>query len=245
MKVLIIDDEYQSRQLISRMLFLFFPTLKVVGEAAAIQEAVASINSLQPELVFLDIQLQTGNGFDLLDKLGGFHFEIIFITAYDEFAVKAFRYNALDYLVKPVDPDEFQVAVKKAIDRIEQNLHGGRPGLRPTEKAGKFSGRVIIPSVEGYLVIPTQDIIYCHSNSNYTEFQLINNRRITSGYTMAHFEEMLRGHNFFRVHRSYMINLAFVKMYKKGDGGTVIMNDGYEIEVSRSNREAFTKLFRY
>ncbi len=248
MKVLIIDDEFQSRKLIAKMLSLFFPAIDVAGEASTLQEAIAAVESVQPQLIFLDVQMNTENGFDLLDKVTGFHFEIIFITAHNEFAVKAFRYNALDYLMKPIDADEFQSAVKKAIERFNQNFPGikERLGLlkQQLQSPNKFPDRVIIPSAEGYLVVPVQEIIYCHSNSNYTEFQLINNRRITSGYTMGHFEELLTGHSFFRVHRSYMINLAFVKMYKKGEGGTVVMTDGYEIEVSRSNKEAFMKLLR-
>ncbi len=248
MKVLIIDDEFQSRKLIAKMLSLFFPAIDVAGEASTLQEAIAAVESVQPQLIFLDVQMNTENGFDLLDKVTGFHFEIIFITAHNEFAVKAFRYNALDYLMKPIDADEFQSAVKKAIERFNQNFPGikERLGLlkQQLQSPNKFPDRVIIPSAEGYLVVPVQEIIYCHSNSNYTEFQLINNRRITSGYTMGHFEELLTGHNFFRVHRSYMINLAFLKMYKKGEGGTVVMTDGYEIEVSRSNKEAFMKLLR-
>ena len=248
MKVLIIDDEFQSRKLIAKMLSLFFPAIDVAGEASTLQEAIAAVESVQPQLIFLDVQMNTENGFDLLDKVTGFHFEIIFITAHNEFAVKAFRYNALDYLMKPIDADEFQSAVKKAIERFNQNFPGikERLGLlkQQLQSPNKFPDRVIIPSAEGYLVVPVQEIIYCHSNSNYTEFQLINNRRITSGYTMGHFEELLTGHSFFRVHRSYMINLAFVKMYKKGEGGTVVMTNGYETEVSRSNKEAFMKLLR-
>jgi len=248
MKVLIVDDEFQSRKLIAKMLAVFFPSLDVAGEAATVQEALLAIETLKPQLIFLDVQMNTENGFQLLDALAGAHFEIIFITAHHEFAVKAFRYNALDYLMKPIDADEFQSAVKKAVERITENKAGmkERAGalMQQLRVPDKFPDRVVIPSAEGYFVIPVQEIIYCHSNSNYTEFQLTNNRRITSSYTMGHFEELLTGHNFFRVHRSSMINLAFVKMYKKGEGGTVVMNNGYEIEVSRSNKEAFMKLFR-
>jgi len=248
MKVLIIDDEFQSRKLIAKMLSLFFPDIHLVGEAATLQEAIMAMEATQPQLIFLDVQMNAENGFDLLDKVTGFHFEIIFITAHHEFAVKAFRYNALDYLMKPIDADEFQSAVKKAIERFNQKTPGIKEKLgllqQQLQSPNKFPDRVVIPSAEGYFVIAVQEIIFCHSNSNYTEFQLINNRRITSSYTMGHFEELLRHHNFFRVHRSYMINLAFVKMYKKGEGGTVIMNNDFEIEVSRSNKEAFMKLLR-
>lgn len=248
MKVLIVDDEFQSRKLIAKMLADFFPAFERPAEAATVQEALLSMEFFQPRLIFLDVQMNGENGFQLLDKLADYPIETIFITAHHEFAVRAFRYNALDYLMKPIDAEEFQCAVKKAIVRISESKPVAQERLtlmmQQLQLPNKFPDRVIIPSAEGYFVIPVQEIIYCQSNSNYTDFQLTNNRRITSSYTMSHFEELLAGHNFFRVHRSSMINLAFVKMYKKGEGGTVVMNNGYEIEVSRSNKEAFMKLFK-
>ena len=245
---LIVDDEFQSRKLITKMLSRFFPEINNITEAATVDEAKKTIDTAPPQLIFLDIQMQGENGFDLLDKVTDFNFEIIFITAHNQFAVKAFRYNALDYLMKPVDADEFQAAVKKAIKRITQ------PVKNPEEQIGslkqqlknpqKLPDRIIIPTAEGYLIIPVQDISYCHANSNYTVFYLKDKTKVTSSYTLGHYEDLLSEHNFFRIHRSYMINLAFIKMYRKADGGTVVMNDGQEIEVSRNNKDAFMKFFK-
>ncbi|MBK8520343.1 MAG: response regulator transcription factor [Chitinophagaceae bacterium] len=245
---LIVDDEFQSRKLITKMLSQFFSEIKDITEASTVDEAKKAIDAALPQLIFLDIQKHGENGFDLLEKLTDFNFEIIFITAHNQYAVKAFRYNALDYLMKPVDTDEFKTAVLKAIKRIKQIR------IHPPEQIGLLKqqlknsqglpDRIIIPTAEGYLIIPVQDISYCHANSNYTVFYLKDKTKVTSSYTMGHYEDILSEHNFFRIHRSYMINLGYIKMYKKGEGGIVVMNDGQEIEVSRGNKEAFMKFFK-
>lgn len=246
--VLIVDDEFQSRKLITKMLSRFFPEITTIREAANVDEAMASIEDISPKLVFLDIQLQKESGFGLLDKIKDSDFEVIFITAYNEFAVKAFRYNALDYLMKPVDADEFQAAVKKVLKKVDLGSPTSKQQLdqlkQQLKNPGKFPGRIAIPSAEGYLLTPVDDILYCHARSNYTEFYLADKTKLISSYTMGQYEEILNEHNFFRIHRSYLVNLAHIKMYRKGDGGTVVMNDGQEIEVSRNNKEAFMKLFK-
>jgi two-component system LytT family response regulator len=246
--VLIVDDEFQSRKLITKMLSLFFPEISIITEAATVNEAMLCIGQNEPGLIFLDIQLQKENGFDLLSKITNHHFELIFITAYNEFAVKAFRYNALDYLMKPVDADEFREAVKKALHKIKESKKTSLVQLELLKQQlthpKKLPGRIVIPSAEGYLVTPIENISYCHANSNYTEFYCIDKTKIISSYTMGQYEDILIEHNFFRIHRSFMINLAHVKMYKKVDGGIVVMNDGKEIEVSRRNKDTFLKLFK-
>lgn len=245
---LIVDDEFQSRKLVAKMLSRFFPEINSITEASSVDEAKKSIHIYQPQLIFLDIQMQGENGFDLLDKITDFNFEIIFITAHNQYAVKAFRYNALDYLMKPVDADEFRAAVVKAIKRINQDTKNPEEQIvslkQQLQNPQKIPERIIIPTAEGYLIIPVQDISYCHANSNYTIFHLKHKTKVISSYTLGHYEDLLSEHNFFRIHRSYMINLAFIKMYRKADGGTVIMNDGQEIEVSRRNKEAFMKFFK-
>ncbi len=245
---LIVDDEFQSRKLITKMLSRFFPEINNITEAATVDEAEKAIDTNLPQLIFLDIQIQAENGFDLLDKLTDYNFEIIFITAYNQFAVKAFRYNALDYLMKPVDADEFKAAVIKAVKRINQAVKNPQEQIgsltQQLKNPQKIPDRIIISSADGYLIIPVQDISYCQANSNYTVFHLKDKTKVTSSYTLRHYEDILKEHNFFRVHRSYMINLAFIKMYRKADGGIVVMNDGKEIEVSRSNKEAFMKFFK-
>jgi two-component system, LytTR family, response regulator len=247
-KVVIIDDEFQSRKLIGSLLSANFPAVKVAGEAETLQKAKKLIAELQPNLIFLDIQLGTENGFDLLDHDFGYHPEVIFVTAHQEFAVKAFRYNAMDYLMKPLDSEEFRAAVNKALEKTNASRSNAGKRLEMLKEnlrlPDKIPDRIVIPSFEGYLIVPFQEILYCQSNGNYTEFQLQNKKRITSSHTMGYYEGILAEHNFFRVHRSYIVNLAFVKMYKKGEGGTVVMTDGVEIEVSRGYKEVFLKLFK-
>jgi len=245
---LIVDDEFQSRKLVSKMLSLFSEEINTITEAATIKEAIEAIEIAAPQLIFLDIQMQKENGFDLLDKLTANKFEVIFITAHHEFAVKAFRHNAIDYLMKPVDTDEFHAAVTKALYKIKLTNKDSQEQIRllkqQLKNPNKLPDRIIIPTAEGYMVVPVKDISYCHANSNYTEFHLTDKTKLTSGYTMGQYEEILSEHDFFRIHRSYIVNMAHIKMYKKGDGGIVVMNDGKEIEVSRSNKDAFMKFFK-
>ena len=244
-RVLIVDDELQSRSLVRKLLLDNFPAL-IIEEAESVNSAIEKINHFMPGLVFLDVQMRGETGFDLLDKIGKVHFGIIFTTAHSEFAVKAFRYSAMDYLMKPIDAEEFNSAVEKALQRIKRD-HPSQPEqvdyLRQLKKEQKIPEKLTIPTPEGFLFVSISDILYCHAIGNYTEFHLIGNRKLLSSYTLGYYDDLLTDQNFFRIHRSYLINLKHIKMYKKSGGGSVIMNDGGEIEISRSNKEAFLKLF--
>ncbi len=243
---LIVDDELQSRSLIKKLLSIHFPKFITV-EAETVEMAIEKIHQSKPELIFLDVQMRGETGFDLLDKIGNVNSGIIFTTAHSEFAVKAFRYSAMDYLMKPLDTNEFKTAVEKALQRIK-NDHSSHPGqieyLKQLKTEQKIPDKLTIPTSEGFLFVSINDIFYCHAIGNYTEFHLANNRKLLSSYTLGYYNELLTDQNFFRIHRSYLINLKHIKMYKKYDGGIVVMNDGEEIEVSRSNKEAFLKLFK-
>ncbi len=240
--ILIIDDESQSRSLISKL-------LKDKGisdhiyEADNVQDALTSIATNKPVIIFLDIQLKNETGFDLLDKLPANNLAIIFTTAHSEHAVKAFRYSALDYLVKPIDTDEFNRTLDKAIAHYRKD-----PGFQKQQielirqyKSGITVPTLTIPTSEGILFIKINDIIYCRAIGNYTEFHFQNKPNILSSYNLGHYQELLEDHHFFRTHRSYIVSLSHVSMYKKGEGGSVVMIDGEEIEVSRNNKEALLK----
>jgi two-component system LytT family response regulator len=245
-RILIVDDELQSRSLIRKLLSDHFPGL-VIEEAESVSSALEKIKRSAPGLVFLDVQMRGETGFDLLDKAGKVNFGIIFTTAHSEFAIKAFRYSAMDYLMKPLDTDEFKSAVEKALQRIKEK-HLSSPEqieyLKQLKSEQKIPDKLTIPTAEGFLFVSINDILYCHAISNYTEFHLTNKRKLLSSYTLGYYNDLLAGQNFFRIHRSYLVNLAHIKMYKRGDGGTVIMDDGEEIEVSRSNKEAFLKILK-
>jgi two-component system LytT family response regulator len=245
-RALIVDDELQSRSLIRKLLSDHFPEL-ITEEAESVAAAVEKINQFIPDLVFLDVQMRGETGFDLLDKTGPVNFGIIFTTAHSEFAVKAFRYSAMDYLMKPLDAEEFKIAVEKALQRIKSQQQPPVEQiefLKQIKSDNKIPDKLTVPTAEGFLFVSINDILFCHAVSNYTEFHLANKQKLLSSYTLGYYNELLADQNFFRVHRSYLVNLVHIKMYKRGDGGVVVMNNGEEIEVSRSNKEAFLKILK-
>ncbi len=247
-RTMIVDDENQGQVFLERVIKKYYPELTVIGCAGSVSEALALISKGQPQLIFLDIMLHHESGFDLLEQMGKIEAEIIFTTAHNEFAVKAFRYNALDYLLKPIDLDELESAVAKAKQKIATAAFPAMDVFRnffeayrnPSKKLNKLS----LPTPDGFTLIPLEEIIYCESFSNYTNFYLVNNRKITSSHTLKEYSEMLEEQNFFRSHKSYLVNLAHVSRYIKGEGGMLLMSNGHEIEVSRRNKEALIKILK-
>ena len=242
---LIVDDELQSRLLIKALLLKDFPQF-MVEEADSVNSAKQKIAQFRPDLVFLDVQMRDETGFDLLDQVGAVNFGIIFTTAHSEYALKAFRYSAIDYLMKPIDSEEFTSAVSKALSRIknQQSTSEQIEFLREVRSSRKTPDKLTVPTSEGFLFVNIKDILYCHAVGNYTEFHLAGQQKIVSSYTLGYYDEILSSHHFFRVHRSYLVNLLHIRMYKRGEGGTIVMNDGNEIEISRNHKEAFLKLFK-
>jgi len=244
-RVLIVDDEPQSRSLISKLLSVHFPKL-IIYEAGDVAVAVEKIHQYMPRLIFLDVQMRGETGFDLLDRIEPENVGIIFTTAHSEFALKAFRYSAMDYLMKPLDTEEFKAAVQKAFEKLRNNNSSAEQleFLKELKSGNKIPDKLTIPTPEGFLFVTINDILYCHAVGNYTEFYLRSNQKILSSYTLGYYAEMLESHNFFRIHRSYLVSLSHIKMYKRGNGGSIIMNNGEEIEISRSHKEDFLKLFQ-
>ena len=246
--VFIVDDEYQSRQVIAKYVSRYFSSLQIVGQAATVEEAVEGINALQPNIVFLDVQLHEDNGFDVLDQLTHTGIQIIFTTAYPEYAVKAFRYSAIDYLVKPIDGQELEAATQKAINKLYP------PQPTPLEQIQilqqqisegyRFIDKIAVPTAEGLLFINTKDIIYCQGQSNYTLLLLTNGQKITSSHTLKTYEGMLITRHFFRAHKSFLINLQHVEMYQRGEGGVAVMSNGHEVEIARRSKSDFLNLFK-
>lgn len=244
MTALIVDDETQSRALIRQYLQNQFPQM-IAEEVATIAEAKTSIKNKTYDIIFLDIHVGGGTSFDLLDELKVVNAQIIFITAHAEFAIKAFKYSAVDYIVKPIDPDEFQAAVQKAID------HAGRSNTQKVQfletqmkEPSALKDKLVIPTLEGFKLTSISSILYCKASGNYTEFVLAGNKKITSSYTLGHFDELLSEHAFLRIHRSYLISLAEITDYKRGEGGSVVMSNGDELDVSRANKEIFLQRFK-
>jgi two-component system LytT family response regulator len=228
------------------MLQQYFPEIIVAGHASNVKEGLDGIREYDPDIVFLDIQMKGETGFDLLNKLDKIDFSLIFTTAYEQFAIKAFRFNAIDYLLKPIITDELVEAVNKVKKRIDLQKTASKEQIeqlyQDIKSPEKIHDKIAVPTVEGFIVIPLNEIVYCHASSNYTEFYLTDQKCILSSYTLKQYDEILTLQSFFRAHRSYLINLAHVKIYRKGKGGEVVMSNGHEIEISETHKDEFLHL---
>ena len=242
----IIDDEFQGRNLLHTMLQQYFPEIIILGEACSVKEGLEGINKFEPNIVFLDIQLKEETGFDLLNRLPKIDFALIFVTAYNQYAIKAFRFNAIDYLLKPIIPEELIEAVNKVKQRISSTKTDSKKLVdqlfKDIQDPKKNHDKIAISTSDGFNIIPFNEIIYCHAISNYTRFYLTDGKSFLSSYTLKQYDELLTTHSFFRAHRSYLINMAHVKMYKKGEGGEIVMSNGDEIELSHTHKAEFLKL---
>lgn len=244
-KAFILDDEEQGRKIIRMFLKTRFPEIEV-EEAASIDDAIPILRKQTPDIIFLDVHLKAGIGFDLFNRLDLSNTGIIFVTAHNEYAIKAFKYSAIDYLLKPVDIDEFESAVRKALNSRELKTTYQQISFLQQNLQNKSTPptKLTIPTSDGFILIPIHEIIYCRANSNYTELYISGNQRVMSSYNLGYYQDILSEHHFFRIHRSFLINIAQVKKYKKGDGGSVIMNNDEELEVARNNKETFLGLFK-
>jgi two-component system LytT family response regulator len=237
LKAVIVDDENKGRSALQSLLRLIDDGVELIGEAGSVAEGVASIEQLQPDLVFLDIQMGDGTGFDLLEKLRFKAFQLIFTTAHDEYALKAFRYSAIDYLTKPIDPDLLAEALRKVRENYKK--YDLSLKLEALVQNRNRMQRLALPSLKGIELVRKEEIVRCESANNYTVFHLTNQREIVVTKTLKEFEEMLASEGFFRVHQSHLINLNAVAQYLKEDGGYALMSDGTKVEVSRRKKEAF------
>lgn len=196
--------------------------------------------------MFLDIEMPNGSGFDLLESLSEpIDFKIIFITAYHEYALKAFKFSAVDYLLKPINVDELKQAISKVRPGAEQEPKEKIDTLiENISRKGGTMNKIALPSMEGLQFVNLDEIIYCESQDNYTQFFLTDGKRVMVSKTIKHFEELLDPERFFRVHRSNIINLKYIDKYVKGEGGYVVMKQGERIPVSRRRKESFLQLFQ-
>jgi two-component system LytT family response regulator len=240
-RAIIVDDEKGARESLSKMLEKNCRQIEIVGKADSMASAYEVISEQKPDLVFLDIEMPNGNAFDLLEKFKEINFNIIFTTAYDHYAIKAIKFSAVDYILKPIDPEELVNAVKRLEDKMGQknSLDNQFKTLLSNVKPGNKLKKVGIPDGDGLIFINLSDIIRCDSDGNYTFFILTNGKKIIASRTLGEYEQMFADDNFFRVHRSHLINLEHVKKYIKGEGGYVVMTDNSQVEVSRRNKNDF------
>lgn len=244
-KALIVDDEEKSRITLKNLIAMYCPNIEVIELCDSVNSALKAIDKQMPDLIFLDVEMPFHNGFTLLEKIKNPGFDVIFTTAYDHYAIKAIKYSALDYLLKPIDSDDLKTAVEK-IESDKSNFVSTTPNFEVLLSNIKVKGtnaKIAIPTFEGLQMISAKEIIKCTADESYTHISLTNNTKITVSRILKEYEELLSDLNFFRVHNSCLVNLTHVTKYIKGDGGYVVMCDGESVEVSRRKKnELLSKL---
>jgi two-component system LytT family response regulator len=244
-KAILVDDEMHGLDTLGILLAEYCPEVQVIDRCSSAKKALESITKTKPDLVFLDIEMPVMNGFELLEQFEQIPFSVIFTTSYDQYAIKAIRFSALDYLLKPVDPKELIAAIRKVAKKnnppTSEQLQMLMDQLQHRESP---LTRIAIPTSEGFELVPADQVVRCEADDNYTYLFLKNTTRILASRTLKEMEEQLREFPaFVRVHHSYIVNLNEVVKYVRGEGGYLIMTDGSTVNVSRSRKEGLLKHF--
>lgn len=242
-QAVLVDDEENSLEALTILLEKYCPDVTVIGTAQTVESAVETIDELKPELVFLDIALPDGQGFEVLEQIEEKDFEVIFTTAYDQYALKAFEFSALDYLLKPIDAEK----LKQSVDRFKEirssgNLAGRVDVLKDSLK--NINERIILSSMDGFEVYKIADIIRCEANGSYTTFFIKGGIKVVTSKTLNNFEKLLADKPFARVHSKHLVNLEYVKRYISGRGGYIIFDDGSQVDVSERKKKEFIRLMK-
>jgi two-component system LytT family response regulator len=242
LKTIIVEDEQTSREILKNYLTKYCPTVEVLGEASNIDEAMVLIRNNDLDLIFLDVEMPYGSGFDLLDKFDKTDFEVVFVTAYNLYAIEALNNHASYYLLKPISIDE----LIKAVDYVAQ-IKIKENELQHAILVPKISAtnnKITIPTQNGFEVLEMKDIIYCKADDNYTELFLVNNQKKLVSKTLKYFEDILKESGFARIHKSFLVNVSYIVSYKKGKGGTLSLSNGKELSVSASKKAEFLSYFK-
>lgn len=244
-KAVLVDDEKNALEMMEWLLKTYCPQVKIQAMCSSAEAGIAAIHEHTPDVVFLDIEMPKMNGFDMLEQFENLFFDVVFCTAYDQFAIKAFRYSALNYLLKPVDPED----LKQTVQRIEQKKNPPVKEqfellLQQMKMQSKSTPqRIALTTGDGLIFVPTADIIYCEAESNYTNVALIDGKKILVSKVLKDIDEALSGDDFYRVHSSYLININRIKKFVRGDGGYLIMDNDATVNISRSRKQEFMELF--
>ncbi|MCF8448056.1 MAG: LytTR family DNA-binding domain-containing protein [Bacteroidia bacterium] len=242
--VFIVDDEARAIETLSKSLLTYFPEVSLLGSANRIEEAYQKILETMPQLVFLDIEMGSENGFDLLEKFESIQFHVAFVTAHEEFALKAIKFSALDYIIKPASITDLKTLLLKLESKpkiLEENLKVKQMfGNFLTED--KSEHKITVSIAEGYDFIKVSDILYLLADGSYTLFHLKNQQKITTSKGLKFFESILEGYGFFRIHNSTLINIKYIRRIGKSAGGSVFMEDGQELSISKGRKDEFLAL---
>lgn len=242
-RAVIVDDEKGNIEVLKKMIDGYCRDITVVGVAQTVDQAVSLVHAEKPGLLFLDIEMPGKNAFDLIDQLAPVDFEIIFVTAFHHYALKAFRYSAIDYLLKPINIGELREAVEKARTRLsEKSFQERLNNFFDIEK--RKETKIAIQLKDGYDFVNVNEIVCCSSDGTYTVIYLLNGQKLLSSSNLKHFEELLPEERFCRVHHSHLVNLEHAIRYSRGRGGTLLMVNELELEVSQRKRDELLGRFK-
>lgn len=244
-RCVLIDDENNSLEMMEWLIKTYCPQVTIEAMCNTSEKGIEAINKFKPDVVFLDIEMPHMNGFDMLEQFDKLSFDVVFCTAYDQFAIKAFKYSALNYLLKPVDPADLQETFRRleekksspSKEQIELLLQNIRENIKPAVQ------RIALTTGDGMIFVPVENILYCEAESNYTSVVLSDGKKILVSKVLKDIDETLSGSGFYRIHNSFLINLNHIKKYVRGDGGYVIMDNDVTVSISRSRRQEFMELF--
>jgi two-component system LytT family response regulator len=242
LKAILIDDEPNCLKVLEWELQNSCPNVEVLGLFSSGKEGLKALQQHQPDVVFLDVDMPYMNGFEMLELVPDIDFEVVFTTAHDEYAVKAFKINAIDYLLKPIDEDELQAAIKKVEDK--QQTKNKKSTIAADDPRKNIIRKIALPTFEGLVFVEVDQIIYCQSDNNYTKIFLKEGKDLFISKTLKELEELLGNYHFYRVHNSFVVNLNEIKNYVKADGGYLVMSNEGKVRVSRSKKESLLSLFQ-
>lgn len=239
MKTLIIDNEPHLRQGLRDLLLSFCPVITCIEEAAGVKEGISKINSFHPEIIFLDVEMDDGTGFDLLKQLPEHKFQLVFITAHNKYAIEAFRFSAIDFLMKPVDPIALQESVEKAFRNIRNSNLEGQVQVLLQQLSGinNHERRIVLKDLERIYFIKVADILYCEADGTYTKFFIEKSESILVSKNLKEYESILEPLGFIRTHHSFLVNPDKIKAYDKTEGGALVLDGGYAVPISQRKKD--------
>ncbi len=239
-RALLVDDEEDVLSNLSFLLGKYCPSIEIVGLAKNVDEALEIVRNMNPELVFLDIEMPGKDGFDFLDQLSERSFELIFVTSYNQHAIRAFRYSALDYLLKPIDIDDLMEAVSRVVTRINDHQNSSVSlDLIKEALSGVAPSKIALPTNQGSHLVSISDIIFIEADGSYCNVHMVEQKPLMLSKNLKEYEDLLQAQGFFRVHYSYLVNMNHIKQYSQKDGGTLIMTDMQNIPISRRRKALF------
>jgi two-component system, LytTR family, response regulator len=239
MRVVLVDDDATVRDNMKTLLSIYAKDCIVIAEANGVKSGIKCLQENKPDLLLLDVEMQDGTGFDLLSIYGKLDFKVVFVTGHDAYAIKAFKYSAIDYILKPVDPEELKSAIEKAKNSSnieEQNL--AVSNLVENKEKADLDKKIVLKDTETVYLVSTRDIIRCESEANYTKFYLGDGRKLTISKTLKEYDKLFEDQSFFRAHQSHLINLLHFDRYEKREGGMIIMKNGSTVPLAVRKKDA-------